>query len=131
MTLVRTDPNQPNLINGTIYAYDIRPDGVYVTLAGNSETPQIVSFDLDDIKALSAIVRHFQHSTSFVFYVEPNVVECELGTVVTGLGSVGDGPEAACIATSSGGEFGDAYLTRDQLAELIEALRNTHEAMEA
>lgn len=64
MTFVRTDTAQPNLVDGSVYAYDIRPDGAYVTVAGNSETPLILSFDLDDIEALRRIVDHYDWSAS-------------------------------------------------------------------
>lgn len=56
---VRRDIDQPNLIDGSIYAYETRPDGVYVTVAGNSEDPLILSFDLEDLAALRGIVNQF------------------------------------------------------------------------
>lgn len=64
MTFVRTDPDQPNLVDGSVYAYDIRPEGAYVTVAGNGETPLILSFDLHDIAALRRMVDHYDRTAS-------------------------------------------------------------------
>ncbi|MDP7703237.1 hypothetical protein [Mycobacterium sp. TY815] len=67
---------------------------------------------------------------SFSFYVDPHVIDCEAGTVVIGLGSVGDGHDAACIAASSGNTpYGDALLTREQLGTLIGSLSEIYGAM--
>lgn len=57
--LVRRDIHQPNLIDGSIYCFDIRHNGAYVTVAGNAETPLILSFDLEDIQALRHVVNQF------------------------------------------------------------------------
>lgn len=167
--MIRADPDQPNLIDGTILAYEICEGGVYVTFAGVGDESIIASIDTDDLERLgnlSKAVGEFDSRSSckdrtritprgieflrgrlqssppegdivaaskqetFAFFVEPDVVDCETGTVVAGLGSVGDGPETACVATSSGGSpFGDAFLTRDQLGKLIETLGQIHEAM--
>jgi hypothetical protein len=71
---VRTDPDQPNLIDGTIYAYDVRENGAYVTVSGNEETPLILSFDLGDIDVLRDVLTCFpspQHP-GFTHYCEPS-----------------------------------------------------------
>jgi hypothetical protein len=56
---VRRDVDQPNLVDGSIYYYDIRHNGVYVTVAGNEEDPIILSFDREDIAALRSLVDHY------------------------------------------------------------------------
>ena len=63
MTFVRTDPAQPNLVDGSVYAYDVHPGGAYVTVAGNGEMPLILSFDLDDIAALRRLIDLCDRST--------------------------------------------------------------------
>jgi hypothetical protein len=57
--MIRTDPGQPNLVDGSVYAYEIVPGGAYVTVAGNGTTPLILSFDADDIASLRAVVDSF------------------------------------------------------------------------
>lgn len=57
--MIRTDSSQPNLLDGSIFAYDIRADGCYVTVKGNSERPLILSFDSEDITVLRTIVGHY------------------------------------------------------------------------
>lgn len=64
MTFTRTDPTQPNLVDGSVYTYEVHPQGVYVTVAGNSETPLILSFDSADIAALRNLVDHYDRSAS-------------------------------------------------------------------
>ena len=56
---VRRDPRQPNLIDGGIYAYDVRHNGVYVTCRGNEECPIILSFDPEDIDGLREMITLF------------------------------------------------------------------------
>lgn len=53
--MIRTDPAQPNLLDGSIFVYDPRPDGCYVTVKGNDDRPVILSFDLEDIAVLGRI----------------------------------------------------------------------------
>lgn len=61
MTFIRTDREQSNLVDGSIYAYDVRPDGMYVTVKGNDPggTPLILSFDREDIDALRHAIKLF------------------------------------------------------------------------
>lgn len=56
---VRRDPECPNLIDGSVFATDVRANGAYVTVAGNGEMPLILSFDLDDIRALKLLLNEF------------------------------------------------------------------------
>jgi hypothetical protein len=56
---IRRDIDQPNLIDGSIYCLDVCHNGAYVTVAGNGETPLILSFDLEDIEALRQVVDQF------------------------------------------------------------------------
>jgi hypothetical protein len=59
---VRTDPDQPNLIDGTILAFDPREGGAYVTFAG-LDGPVIASIDTADLVRLGTsilnAVNHF------------------------------------------------------------------------
>lgn len=57
--MIRNDPTQPNLIDGSIYVYDVRPDGMYVTVKGNGETPLTLAFDHADIQALRNAIQLF------------------------------------------------------------------------
>jgi hypothetical protein len=59
MSFVKQDADYDNLISGTVYAYDVRPDGMYITVAGNNDKPTIVAFDVEDIEALSNAIALF------------------------------------------------------------------------
>lgn len=53
MTFIKRDPEQPNLIDGTVLAYQAGPAGMYVTVGGNDlEQPLILAFDAEDVAAL-------------------------------------------------------------------------------
>lgn len=64
MTFVRTDTAQPNLVDGSVYAYDVRPEGAYVTVAGSGETPLILSFDVADIAALRRMIDLYDQASA-------------------------------------------------------------------
>jgi hypothetical protein len=61
MSFIKRDIDQPNLIDGSVYAYQAYPDGAYVTVAGNDpdDIPLILAFDVEDIEALRDVVAHF------------------------------------------------------------------------
>lgn len=54
--MIRTDPDQRNLIDGTIVAYDPCEDGAYITFIG-SEGPVIASVDAEDLDRLGGSIR--------------------------------------------------------------------------
>ena len=128
---IRTDPAQPNLLDGTIYAYELREGGCYITVAGNDETPLILSTDLEDIASLRAIAAHYPPNTmpGFSFYAEPDEVAGQKAQSVVGLGSVGDTEYAYVGAGVKGVCYGEVLMTREQLGTLIGKLRDIHESM--
>ncbi len=117
----RTDLNQPNLIDGTIYAYQVDPDGVYVTIKGDSDTPLIASFDMEDVDTLRNIVAHFAIRSDFAFYAEPADID---GLVCVGVGSTSDGERLVLVVPRSGAE-----LTTDQVEQLISVLTDCLDAL--
>ncbi len=56
--MIRTSPDQKNLIDGTILAFEPQPDGAYVTFAGSDESPIIASIDIEDLERLGGSVLH-------------------------------------------------------------------------
>lgn len=64
MTFDRIDPDQPNLVDGSVYAYDVRRTGAYVTVAGNGDTPLILSFDVADIAALRRMIDLYDEASA-------------------------------------------------------------------
>lgn len=61
--MIRTDPGQPNLIDGTILAFDPTDGGAYVTFAGMDGQPIIASIDCEDLHRLGSAV--LDSATSF------------------------------------------------------------------
>lgn len=51
--IVKSDPGQGNLLEGTVVAYQPIPQsGAYVTVAGRAGAPTIIAFDLADLAAI-------------------------------------------------------------------------------
>lgn len=120
-TFARTDREQPNLVDGTIYAYETRENGCYVTVKGNGDTPLILSFDLEDVQSLRAIAARMPVDPSFSFYVEPRQVA---EGVYVGVGA-GDHGEHTEIISDTGSQRFDT----EQLASLIDSLQVCLEVM--
>lgn len=78
--MIRTDPSQPHLLDGSIYLYDVRPDGCYVTIKGNSDDrPHIISFDTEDLDVLRRMLARFDaggfgKADDFTWWCEPSQV---------------------------------------------------------
>lgn len=61
-SFARVDPAQPNLVDGSVYAYEVHPQGAYVTVAGNDKMALILSFDREDIAALRRMIDLYDRS---------------------------------------------------------------------
>lgn len=124
MTFIRTDRDQSNLVDGTIYAYDVRPDGMYVTVKGNDPdgTPLILSFDGEDIEGLRHAIALFSGAGNMSLYVEPT--ELASGLAV-GLGTDA-GERERTVVYFNGGEV---HLDPERTADLIVALTHNLAAM--
>lgn len=66
MSFMKRDIDQDNLVDGTIYMFQVYPDGAYVTVAGNDpdDKPIILAFDAEDIAALRSIVATYDEVAS-------------------------------------------------------------------
>jgi hypothetical protein len=123
MTFSRSDPAQQNLTDGTIFVYDVRPDGMYVTVRGNDPddltlVPLILSFGPEDIGALRNAIRIFDGNQSeFCHYAEPQ--ELESGIAV-GLGTDSHNMERIALWFNGG----EVHLDSEQAADLIASLAN-------
>ncbi|WP_420093287.1 DUF7304 family protein, partial [Mycolicibacter arupensis] len=120
-----TDPAQPNLIDGSIYAYEQHQGGVYVTVKGAGETPLILSFDSADIDVLRNVFSPFPVSTGqcdFTHYVDPREVLEGNRLLHVGLGRTGDGVERGYLGVGDQNRYGSVLLTPPEVVDLIQAL---------